>query len=74
MSISVVLVFKAKDEMFEKMRETFKGALAETKSYDGCQQVGACADENDKSVILYEVWDSIDHHKKYLKWSGPNTK
>ena len=68
MSISVILVFKAKDEMFEKMRETFKGALSETKSYDGCQQVGACSDEKDKSVILYEVWDSIDHQKKYMKW------
>tara|TARA_B110000263_G_C14796589_1_gene280082 strand:+ start:58 stop:348 length:291 start_codon:yes stop_codon:yes gene_type:complete len=68
MSTSVIAVFKAKDEMFEKLKEAFKGVLTETKNYDGCQQLGACSDENDKSVILYEVWDSADHHKKYLEW------
>ena len=26
------------------------------------------SDEKDKSIILYEVWDFIDHHKKYMKW------
>ena len=64
----MIAVFKAKDEMFEKLKETFKGVLTETKNYDGYQQLGACSDENAKSVILYEVWDSADHHKKYLKW------
>ena len=68
MSTSLIAVFKAKDETFEKLKEAMKGALPETKSYDDCQQVGACSDEKDKSVILYEVWDSIDHHKKYMKW------
>ena len=68
MSTSVIAVFKAKDETFEKLKEAFKGALPETKSYNGCQQLGACSDEDGKYVILYEVWDSVDHHKKYMKW------
>ena len=25
-------------------------------------------DEKDKAVILYEIWDSDDHHKKYVKF------
>ena len=35
-------LFKAKDETFEKFKEAMKGVLPETKSYDGCQHVGAC--------------------------------
>ena len=48
--------------------KAFKGALNETKNYEGCQYVGACSDDKDKSIFLYEVWDSEDHQKKYIKW------
>ena len=68
MPVSVLATFKGKDDTYEKLKESFKSALNETKSYEGCQYVGACSDDKDKSIFLYEVWDSEDHQKKYIKW------
>ena len=68
MSISLIATFKGKDDTYEKLKEAFKGALNETKNYEGCQYVGACSDDKDKAIILYEVWDSKDHQEKYIKW------
>ena len=66
MSISLLATFKGKDDTYEKLKEAFKGALNETKNYEGCQYVGACSDDKDKSIFLYEVWDSEDHQKNIL--------
>jgi len=68
MSISLLATFKGKDDTYEKLKEAFKNALNETKNYEGSQYVGACLDDKDKTIILYEVWDSKDHQEKYIKW------
>ena len=67
MPISVLATFKAKDASYDKLKESFKNTFSETKKYEGCQYVGACSDDEDKSIFLYEVWDSEDHQKKYIK-------
>ena len=68
MSISVIATFKGKDDTYEKLKEAFKDGLNETKNYEGCQYVGACSDDKDKAIILYEVWNSKEHQQKYIKW------
>ena len=68
MTVSVLATFKGKDDTYEKLKQSFKDALNETKNYEGCQYVGACSDDKDKAIILYEVWDSRDHQEKYIKY------
>ena len=39
MTVSVLATFKGKDDTYEKLKQSFKDALNETKNYEGCQYV-----------------------------------
>ena len=68
MSVVVLLEFKCKDEAFEGFKKTMSEILPDTAKFEGCEALYAAADEENKSVVLYEVWDRIESQQKYMGW------
>ena len=64
----VIANLKAKYDKFGELKDYLKKKIPEAREYDGCCEVHSCTDEINKSIILYEVWESEDHHKKYVNW------
>jgi quinol monooxygenase YgiN len=68
MSVVVMLEFKCKDEAYEGFKQKMSDILPDTVKYEGCQALHAAADDENKSVVLYEVWDKIESQQKYMGW------
>ncbi len=64
----VIAKLKSKHEKFDELKNFLKKKIPEARTYNGCHEAHACVDEVDKAVILYEVWNSVDDHKKYVSW------
>ena len=64
----VVAKLKSKHEKFDELKNFLKKKIPEARTYNGCHEVHACVDEEDKAIILYEVWNSVEDHKKYVNW------
>jgi len=64
----VIANLKSKHEKFDELKSFLKKKIPEARNYNGCHEVHACIDEEDKAVILYEVWNSVEDHKKYVSW------
>jgi quinol monooxygenase YgiN len=68
MSKVVVAQLKSKEEKFEKLKSFLSEKLPEAKDFEGCKGIHACVNDDKKIIILYEIWESIDAHKKYVQW------
>ena len=68
MSVVVMLEFKASDDAYEAMKQRFSEILGDTARFDGCEGLYAAADDKNRSVVLYEVWDELASQKKYMGW------
>jgi len=64
----VIAKLKSKQEKFEELKKFLQEKVPEARKYSGCREAHACIDEEDKAVVLYEVWNSEDDHKKYVAW------
>ena len=64
----VIVSFPAKEGMLDDLKKTLKGALADTRSFDGCISVDTYIEESTNTVHLIEDWESLDHQTKYLNW------
>ena len=64
----VILEVVAKPECVDSMKEMLKTALPDTRSYDGCQDVTVFLNEDGRTFVLVERWDSKEHYEKYLEW------
>ncbi|MGQ0846832.1 MAG: putative quinol monooxygenase [Sporichthyaceae bacterium] len=69
MSVTVTLLFPTKPEEADNFYKALVSVLPDTRAYDGCQSVTTHRDlEDPTKIFLIEVWDTIDHQKKYLGW------
>ena len=68
MSIVVTAKFFPKPEMVKDMNNWFRENLSNTQSYEGCQLIKGGYNKDTKEIILYEVWDSVEAHQKYVNW------
>ena len=68
MSTVVTAKFFPKPEMVQEMNNWFKENLSNTQSYEGCQLIKGGYNKDTQEVILYEVWDSVEAHQKYVNW------
>tara|TARA_B100000497_G_scaffold93557_1_gene104707 strand:- start:258 stop:551 length:294 start_codon:yes stop_codon:yes gene_type:complete len=44
------------------------GALPDTRAFEGCLKVETFAEEDGKSVLLIEEWESKKHQETYFQW------
>ena len=64
----VIAKLKSKHKKFDELKKFLKEKVPEARNYNGCIEAHACVDEEDKAIVLYEVWSSVDDHKKYVDW------
>ena len=68
MAIMVALDFPLKDGKQAEFLELLGGALPDTRAFDGCLKVETFAEEDGKSVLLVEEWESNKHQETYFQW------
>lgn len=68
MTVVVLLHLKAKPEAFETLTATLAAILSDTRAFEGCRGIHACASPGDHSALVYERWDSKAHQEQYIAW------
>ena len=64
----VIANLKPLEEKFDSLVDLLKKKLLEAREVKGCKSMNACIDQKTKTIILYEVWESEEDHKKYVDW------
>lgn len=68
MSVMVSVEMKFKPESAEKMLQTMKAALVDTRGFEGCQALKSYYETETDSLLLIEIWDSAAAQQAYLGW------
>jgi quinol monooxygenase YgiN len=69
MSIIVLVDFATQPGKTEELKVALKGALPDTRVYDGCEKVVATTDlDTPTTVTLVEKWASRAQYETYLQW------
>ena len=69
MSVQVILEFNAKPDCVEKVRAWLKGALPDTRAFDGCVTLHVIQNQADPTgIVIVEQWDSRQQYENYLAW------
>ena len=64
----VIVVFPAKKEKFEDLKNTLKEALVDTRAFEGCISIDTYEDLSTNTIYLIEDWESLDNHTDYSNW------
>ena len=57
----VLFEIVVKSECVDQFKGLLEAELPNTRAYDGCQHVTPFLDENDRTFVLVEHWDSKEH-------------
>ncbi|MBE21628.1 MAG: hypothetical protein CL481_05540 [Acidobacteria bacterium] len=57
-----------KSECVDQFMGVMEVELPNTRAYDGCQHVTPFLDEDGRTFVLVEHWDSKEHYEKYMEW------
>tara|TARA_Y100001970_G_scaffold288855_1_gene417437 strand:- start:107310 stop:107603 length:294 start_codon:yes stop_codon:yes gene_type:complete len=68
MSVLVTLEMPVKPDMLEEYLGILKGALVETREYEGCMSVKTYVDRETSAVLLVEEWETAEHQQSYMAW------
>lgn len=68
MAVMVSVEMKFKPESAEKMLETMKAALVDTRAFEGCQELKSYYECETHSLLFIEIWDSAADQQAYLGW------
>lgn len=68
MGTLVILEAIAKAESLRELEAFLKRHIPDTRSYDGCQDITAYLNEDGRTIVMVEHWDSKEHYQKYLAW------
>ena len=64
----VILEAKAKSGTLGQIKEFLGKRLPETRAYEGCQSLTPYLNEDGRSLVIVEYWESKPHYEKYLAW------
>ena len=65
---TVILEITAKQDSTSAVMSMLETALPETRSYDGCGDVTVHFNEDSRTFVLVEYWQSKAHYERYLGW------
>lgn len=69
MAVTAILDLQLKSDSLEKANDVIHATLTATRAFPGCQHVAVLVDDaNPAHVVLYEVWESIEHDQAYRAW------
>ena len=64
----VLLEAVAKPESVGTLKEMLAARLPETRAYEGCQGITPHLNDDGRTFVFVEHWDSVEHYEKYLAW------
>jgi quinol monooxygenase YgiN len=64
----VLLEVTAKEESVDDVIQFFRTHLPVTRSYEGCRDITVYVNEDGRSIVQVQHWDSEEHYQKYLAW------
>lgn len=70
MSTIAVATFRCSPEGRSALTDFLSGeeGLSVTRAYDGAIRIETLLSNDSDDVILYEEWESVEHHQAYLGW------
>ncbi len=68
MGTLVILEAIAKAESVRELKDFLQRHIPDTRNYDGCQDITAYLNEDGKTIVMAEHWNSKEHYQKYLAW------
>ena len=68
MAILVQVEAVAKPECVGKVVQLLKRGFPDTRSSDGCQDITAYLNEDGKTFVVIEHWNSKEQYQRYLTW------
>jgi quinol monooxygenase YgiN len=69
MTCTVLLELRVKEEHVEEVAASFKDALPDTRTFDGCIDVYMVRDmDNPNTFIAVETWESREKYETYFAW------
>ena len=68
MSVMVTVEFPLQPGKRDEFIGSLRGALKDTRAYDGNESVDTLVEHGDTSVLLIEKWQTVEHHKAYHQW------
>lgn len=72
MAKKVILEFKVNKDKVKPLKEFLDKNLANVRSFDGCSQVEIYYNADNEKMIFDEMWESVEHHQKYLGFITKN--
>ena len=68
MAVMVTVEMQFKPETAEKMLETMKAALVDTRAFAGCQELKSYYETDTHSLLFVEIWESAEAQQAYMGW------
>ncbi len=68
----VIAEFPVKAGKRAEFEATLRGALPDTRGFDGCREITTFHDAETDRFVLIEEWDSFEHYDRYLAWRMEN--
>lgn len=68
MGIMVLLEVAAKPESVDEMSEFLAARLPETREFPGCESITAYLNDDGRTIVLVEHWDTQASYEKYTAW------
>ena len=68
MGVMATVEFPLQEGKADEFVGLLRDALKDTRAYDGCESVETFVEHGGNSVVLIEYWQTVDHHKDYMKW------
>ncbi|MEM7356434.1 MAG: antibiotic biosynthesis monooxygenase [Acidobacteriota bacterium] len=68
--MAVLVHFEAvvKPECLDDLIERLKAGLPDTRAHEGCRDLRTYLNEDGKTLVAIEQWDSKEQYQKYLAW------
>ena len=72
--IIAIATFRCQEDKKQDWLDWLAGedGLVKTRAYEGCQLIETLSSPDSSTVILYEKWDSVEHHQAYVGWRLAN--
>ena len=70
MSTIAIATFRCTPEGRSALTDFLSGeeGLSVTRAYEGAIRIETLLSNDSDDVILYEEWESVEHHQAYLGW------
>ncbi len=68
MSVLVQVEVEVKPERLEALKAMLKQGFPHTREFAGCQAITAYLNEDGKTMVVVEHWDSKAHYQRYYDW------